>query len=481
MKIFNSVIVLLLLFTTGCKKFLEIPLPVNQIAGEGAFLSDNSAGAVATGNLTDMFTSNLFGGQNEIPLRAALYVDDLNNLYTTSPQHQAYFTDNLQSPDCGQWTSLYTRIFKINTTIEGLNASGAVLENRNQWLGESYFLRAYMYFHLVNLFGDAPLAITSDFKVNNVLPRAPQADVYKQIIEDLKLAQGLLSEDYRDGYGQSTSSRTRPNKGTATALLARAYLYTKDWVNAEAQASAVINQSATYQLAGLDSVFRIGSTETLWEMSIVPGTNSGITSVYEYSVYNGSTPSSFPADKTPFNYGVPFCMHDDLRNAFEPGDNRFAKWVRPVVRNASDTSSANTYYLIYKYKSLIAAGAENSVQMRLAEQYLIRAEARAHQGSDLAGAKADIDVVRARAGLEGTAATGKEALVTAVIQERRVELFTEGGHRFFDLKRTGTIDAVMAISAVQKGGTWNTDRQVWPINSSDIVINPNLVQNHGYQ
>lgn len=480
MKIFNSIIVLILLLTAGCKKFLEIPLPVNQIAGDGAFLSDNSAGAVATGNLTDMFTSSLFGGPEEIPFRAAVYVDELNNLFTTNTQHQAFFTDNLQSANCGQWSSLYTRIFKINATLEGINASTATLENRNQWLGESYFLRAYMYFHLVNLFGDVPLAVTADFKVNNVLARAPQTEVYKQIIADLKQAQSLLSEDYRDGYGQTTASRTRPNKAAATALLARAYLYTKDWVNAETQASAVINQSATYRLSGLDSTFRIGNTETLWEMSNLQGAGSAVKSVYEYSLYTASTPASFPADKTPFNYGVSFTMSDDLKNAFEPGDNRFTQWVRPVVRNASDTSVASTYYLVYKYKSL-TPGVENSVQLRLSEQYLIRAEARAQQGTDLTGAKADIDLVRARAGLEGTPAAAKETLITAVMQERRVELFTEGAQRFFDLKRSGTIDAVMSISAAQKGGTWNVDRQVWPINSGDILVNPNLVQNHGYQ
>lgn len=111
--------------------------------------------------------------------------------------------------------------------------------------------------------------------------------------------------------------------------------------------------------------------------------------------------------------------------------------------------------------------------------YLIRAEARARQ-ENTGGAQADLNMVRARAGLPATTAGTRDALIGAVTAERRVELFTECGNRFFDLKRTGTIDAVMTVAAQQKGTTWKSYMSLWPINPDDIILNTNLTPNPGY-
>ncbi|MNS80528.1 SusD family protein [compost metagenome] len=114
--------------------------------------------------------------------------------------------------------------------------------------------------------------------------------------------------------------------------------------------------------------------------------------------------------------------------------------------------------------------------MRLSEQYLIRAEVRAQQG-DLIGAKEDLDAIRNRAGLPQTTAGTKQEILDAILQERRWELFTEYGHRFFDLKRSGKIDAVLSIT---KTG-WNTTDVLFPLPQNELSINPNLLpQNSGY-
>ncbi|HEY0273104.1 MAG TPA: RagB/SusD family nutrient uptake outer membrane protein [Chitinophaga sp.] len=471
---------MLLVTFSSCKKFLEIPLPVNQIAGDGAYLSDNSAGAASTGNFTTMYTSLYFNGAESIQHRTALYADDLRNLFTTNTQHQAFYTDDLQSSNVGQWSSLYNQIWRINTTIEGLNASTAVLEHKNQWLGESYFLRAWMFFYLQNLYGDLPLATTSDLTTNNNLSRSPKEEVYKQIISDLLKAQSMLPENYSDGFGEATNNRVRPNKWAATALLARAYLYNGNWADAATQATAVINQAGTYHLESLDSAFLIGSHESVWELALVSVPGATIQTVYDYALYNFGTPADLGPGKTPFDYRISFVASDELLQAFEPGDQRFSKWLRPVVAEADATHEAATYYLINKYRAAVV-GVENAVQMRFAELYLIRAEARAQQGNDLDGARADINMVRARAGLAGTKAGTREALLAAILQERRVEYFTEGGHRFFDLKRTGNIDAVMSVVTPRRGGTWNSNKQLWPLPTNDLQQDLNLHQNPGYQ
>jgi hypothetical protein len=114
--------------------------------------------------------------------------------------------------------------------------------------------------------------------------------------------------------------------------------------------------------------------------------------------------------------------------------------------------------------------------LRLAEQYLIRAEARARQG-ELIGAKEDLNFIRNNAGLGNTTAVTATEIVDAVINERRYEFFTETGLRFFDLQRTGKLDAI--LSSVKPG--WNSTDQYWPVPQSELLINPNLApQNAGY-
>jgi hypothetical protein len=117
--------------------------------------------------------------------------------------------------------------------------------------------------------------------------------------------------------------------------------------------------------------------------------------------------------------------------------------------------------------------------LRLAEQYLIRAEARAQQ-NNIDGAKTDLNAVRNRAGLLNTTANDKTEMMAAVLHERQVELFTELGHRWFDLKRTKAVDLVMNSVTPIKGGTWQTTDQLYPIPVADIIRNSTLKQNPGY-
>ena len=121
--------------------------------------------------------------------------------------------------------------------------------------------------------------------------------------------------------------------------------------------------------------------------------------------------------------------------------------------------------------------------LRLAEQYLIRAEANAHSG-DLASAIKDLNIIRQRAGLGTLPSSLTQAqVIAAVAQERRIELFAEWGHRWFDLKRTGQVDAVMSEITPQKVGAitgWKSYQQLYPIPQSERQLNPNLTQNPGY-
>jgi hypothetical protein len=462
-------------FLTGCEKYLEnTKLPAGTIAGTEAYVSDNSVSAIVTGNLLNL-NSGAFGGGSSANLAyiSGLYTDELKPLPNTTGNttNAAFYANAITSNNTGHWTDLYKKIYVVNAAIEGIQGTPATLYNKNQWLGESYFLRAMLYFYLVNLYGDAPLALTTDYVLNNTLSRAPQNDVYQQIVKDLKEAQNLLSADYKDGYGVTTTFRVRPNKAVATAFLARVYLYMQDWANAETQANAVIGNPA-YQLLPPAQVFLTNSKETIWALATKNDERA-----YEYGFYNGGMPVTTASE--PRSFSVLVSMNSLLTSAFEPNDARYTNWVRSTVHTG--VNPAVTYYFPNKFKSS-ATGAEKQLMIRLAELYLIRAEARARLNNitGINSAATDLDAVRTRANLPGTTATTQTDMLSAIMKERQVELFTECANRFFDLKRTGTIGTVMSSVAPQKGGAWSSFKQLWPIPPNDVILNPNLTPNPGY-
>ncbi len=471
-------LVLLLAVTVGpgCKKYLTIPLPVTQIAGSAAFANDGAAAAVLNNVYAGILNVTVVDGANSAGYLYGLYGDELQN-YATGITNSLFYTDAVSSTYTGGlWTNLYKQMYSVNSAIEGVSGNDALVY-KSQWLGEAYFLRAFMHFYLANIYGDVPIVISSDYTINNVSKRNAQADVYKQIITDLKQAQGLLVNAYHDGGGAVVTDRARPNKMAATALLARVYLYTGDYANAATQADSVI-ANTTYQMAPLANVFLKGSTEMIWGMAPL-ATSYTVKDASYYLVTNGLTPLATIGS----SYAV--ALSNTQVKAFETGDARFTNWVGVSNVPASGTVAAANYYYAnkYKIKTTQTAPVEYAMVLRLAEQYLIRAEARVQLGNLIGAnsAKSDLDIVRARASLVGTTATTKADILTAIMHERQVELFTEAGHRFFDLRRTGNLDAVMNVVAPMKSGVWSTYKQWWPIPSTDILTNPNLVQTPGYQ
>lgn len=471
----TAIMAFTLLTGSGCEKYLQnTDLPAGTIAGKEAFVSDNSVSAIVTGNFLSLCGSGAFSGgpAANVGYLTGLYTDELKPIATSNTTSIAFYTNYITSENTSHWTNLYSKIYAVNAAIEGIESTPAILYNKDQWLGESYFTRALLYFTLVNLYGDAPLALTTNYQVNGALARAPQTEVYQQIIKDLKQAQALLSADYKDGYGTITTTRVRPNKAVATALLAKAYLYAKDWPNAETEATAILTNPA-YKLSTLTQTFIAdngSNKETIWAIA-----NENDKRVYEYSFYNGGMPATVSKDPAA-TYIVLVAMSDTLAKSFEPGDGRFTNWVRSTLYTGVTPNV--TYYFPNKYKSS-AVGAERSVYLRMAEMFLIRAEART-QRNNFTGAASDIDSIRLRAGLPVTTANTQPTLLAAIARERQVELFTEFSNRFFDMKRTEVIDGVMANISPMKGGTWSHYKQVFPIPINDLTLNPKLDPNPGY-
>lgn len=461
---------------SGCKNYLDIPLPVDRVSNGSAFTNDKSCAATLNGIFGALAGGSWFDGQG-IGYRGGLYADELTN-YSISELYTSIYTSIVAPGQMSDfWTTFYAQIYRVNAAIEGINASKAVLNHRDQWLGEAYLLRGLLHLYLTNSYGDVPIALTSDYTKNNVLARSSEADVYKQVIADLLQAEKLLPEAYADVNGNTTQDRGRPNRGAATALLARTYLYSKQYQQAADKASDVIKQTALYSLAPLANTFTVaGNKETI--LALAPlATNTLYPYVKDRYIYlSAITAPEIPAGKTISSYGVNGVLSKSLVQSFEPGDQRFTQWTYGIYQVTNGDTAR--FYLPNKYKSKITND-EYVVVVRLAEIYLIRAEAFAQLGNPDAAVK-DLDAVRLRAGLLGTPARTTQTLITAIVQERRVELFAEEAHRLIDLRRLGLLDDVMIKEVIVKNGSWKTFQQYWPISQTEIQANPNLIQTPGY-
>lgn len=441
---------------SSCKKFVSVPPPIDQIVNPIPFNDDETATATVIGVYSEMMRSpNLFTN-NSTTLYAGMSADEL--VYYSPSSREEFEKNEITQANHNNltlffWQPAYKFIYAANLCLEQLSTSQKLNpELKNSLIGETRFIRAFCYFYLVNLFGDVPLILTSDFRSNANLPRTSGITIYEQISRDLQDAYSLLNTSYL------TADHVRPNKWAAAALLARVYLYRNDWTNAELMSDKVIN-SGQYNLdSNLNGVFLKGSAEAIWQLQPV----NPVFNTYEANAILQPSPSLAPT----------YLLTDSLLNAFEPGDKRKMAWVD------SRTYGSQVIYYPYKYKIYGNSAPLDEYYMvfRLAEQYLIRAEARAHQGN-LDGARADIDIIRNRSGLADIIPSTQQALLNAIEQERRIELFAEWGHRWFDLKRTNRADPVLGII---KPDTWQQTDILWPIPQDQINLNPSLMQNPGY-
>ncbi|OCX54374.1 hypothetical protein BEL04_08950 [Mucilaginibacter sp. PPCGB 2223] len=445
-----------LIMASSCNKYVQLDAPVNKVNASSAYTTDGSA----TAAVIALYNYGIFNSFNSLQQGLALYAgisaDELHYTLTTTPEITEIENNAISigsNTNATFWAYAYSELLEANDAITGITNSTTLTPSvKNQLLGEAKFFRAFVNFYLVNYYGGVPLT-GNDPLTNAYLARSTASQVWALIVSDLKDAQGLLPVTYVG------TLKSRVNQYAATALLARVYLYQKDYVNAEAMATAVIG-SGTYSLAATGSAFINTSTETILQFA----------TYYGYSAYA----TLYRTASSATNIAPPtYVLTSTIANSFEAGDNRKANWVDSTV-------SGSKFYRINKYKIYTAAtagaGNEFNVVLRLAELYLIRAEARAQQ-NNLTGAAADINTIRARAGLAVTTAATQSTLLAAVAQERKVELFGEYGHRWFDLLRTGQANSVLSVLKP----SWNATRSaLFPIPDAQRQLNTSLTQNPGY-
>ena len=459
----HTMMALLLLWwvAASCKKLIQIPPnPPTSITEAQQFADSATAMTAVAGVYTYSrgISSGFTYSDGYLSVTTGLSSDELSTTWGQADylEFYNYSLTSLNDIATNMWTDPYTGLYPVNAILRNITNNSALSASFTQQItGEMKVVRALYYFNLVNVFGAVPLVTSTDYTTNSAMPRTSVDSVYTGIIADLTDALQELTPNY------PSSGSYRPNLYVASALLARIYLYRQQWQNAYDAATTVIG-SGVYSLEpDLNNVFLDGSIEAIWQ---IPATGTRFVTM-EAENYIPESSGTVP------NY----LLTPWLLNAFEAGDQRLQDWTDSVVVN---TGSGNqTFYYPYKYKNVLSSSptTEDFMILRLAEQYLIRAEASAQLGNT-AAALADLNVVRARAGLAGVTAASPAAALSAIMHERQIEFFTEWGNRWYDLKRTGMAATVLGS---EKTG-WQTNAELYPVPRAQLTADPLLTQNQGY-
>lgn len=445
--------VALCMFYIGCSNFLEVDSPKDQVDSLQTFNDEKTAVAavnsayillIEDGFLGSMLTSN--------PILSGCYTDELEVTMGGTADFKNFYDGSVTSTNNSVkqlWNKTYKQIYVVNNILESLEISSGISKSlKNQLRGEALAIRGLMHFYLTQTFGDVPFVSTTDYRVNMKIGKQSSTEVMERSILDLEEAETLLISHYPG------SERIRINQSVVQAFLARMYLYTGNWEKARSYAELLIDNSA-YGLEKLEDVFKKDSKSAIWQLKpTMPGFNT-FEAFYHI----------FTAVPAPF-----FKLNPSLLKAFEIADKRKEKWVNMV-----DGTDDYGHAFKYKIKGMSAITEEYTVVLRLEEMYLIAAEAAIMQ-DDLQTGSEILNVIRNRAGLNDLTFNNNQQALDAVQQERRIELFCEFGHRFYDLKRLNRLSELSVVKP-----QWQKYFSLYPLPENEIILNPNLLpQNTGY-
>ena len=385
------------------------------------------------------------------------------------------------------WVSGYDGIEKANWIIAKVPGANMDETRKKQVIGEAYFLRAFYMWMLTKNFGDVPIKTTPSYsEAEAIVGKSAKADVYKQIYADLDQAFAAGLPSY------PTVDKGRPAKEVVNALYAKAALYNEDWAKALEKAQAVITSGKYSLMADVRNVYKYDQedaarVENMWAFEsdpISPGRGHQLTGLC------GPAGSAGPEyGKT--TYGSMFAYMSFFRS-FNPVDKRrqlldtnYVDKSGKIVAQRNITPITTEAVLIKKYQDPVSTIGviANIPILRLADVYLIAAEAEARLNGATSTAYGYINTVRKRAGLSDLqAGLSKDAFVDAVIQERAWEFFAEGD-RWYDLTRTGKYLTVIpkAVNSVYPSRPVTAKNKYFPIPQDELNANFKLDQNSDWK
>lgn len=439
-----------LVAAAGCDNVLDTA-PSDRVLASQEIVDEPSAEAALNGAYDALQSSGAYA--LDLEMLGDLPADNLT--WVGTYQFLGNIEDNQIAADnpevTDMWEALYRQIDRDNVILQKVPTVASIPDDaKAEITGEAYLLRALSYHNLVKFWGAVPMPLVPVTVAQDAAKytRAPVADVYAQILSDLDNAEQRIT----------STDVFRANVDAVNAIRARVLLYraSTPGANAAADYQGALD-AANAVLAGRDTLtvpypdlFSATGTQTAEDIMRVSFNESEENDLGYYYQYEGR----FETAPT-----------TDLVNAYEPGDLRKAWSIALRPRST-------TRYQGMKFPTTI--GTESPHVIRLAELVLIKAEVLARQ-NDLAGAVAEYNKVRVRAGLAphvlGVDVTTQADVLAAIEHERRVEFAMEGD-RWPDLVRLG--------QAQQVKGFTKAGYVLFPIPLRDITTTPGLTQNPDY-
>lgn len=465
MKFYKILPLAILVAIVGCDVLNQSPQ--TAISADIAIRNQKSAEAALNGLYSELQSGDYYGDNIEVISDVTSDISQSIGTWDFYREMDTYVTvpGNLENRNL--WSQAYSTVNHANNIIAKVpDLSDVPQEDKDRILGQAYFIRALAFFDLTRTFGGVPgeagtmgvpIVTKPSLKIDDSSfpSRASLQDSYGQVESDLKEAESRLT-----GF----SSPNRASEASAKALLSRLYLYLQDYSQAETYATQVIDNYNFQLVQNFSDIFiNENTSEAIFELAFNTTDGNGIRSWY------------FPSSR---GGRGDIALHD-----------AYAEMV--LARSNDERGQLIDYdqnvgaYYPTKYQK---PGGDDNIQiLRLAEMYLIRAEARAlKSNTDLNGARSDLNKIRNRAGLQDTTGTGVDTpqeVFEAIQHEEGIE-FIEEGHRWYDLVRTGrAMNVLTNIDRTNSDPVSLTDpgRMVFPIPSRDIDANDNLEQNDAYQ
>lgn len=446
-------VTMIVTLSTSCNKFLDRD-PMGQIAQDQFFNSETNANAAVLGTYRTMMNSFSFGQSIVIvPEFSAGHVRHSASF----PEYQNFAEHKIQAINpwtANMWQAIYATINAANQIIEevpDMTPTMITEEKKNIFIGEAKFIRALNYFFLVRAFNKVPLKLTYTKEGDNFdIPESGKEAIYTQIINDLTEAVAALPQA---NPNTGDAAKGRASYWAAKALLAKVYLYQAAITNDYKKSADLANEIITTAGFGLVTDF-----STIWTTQ---NTNEAI---FEIQFDDQATnPLAAVAND---NASVLFFAKDStIQDLYSPQDKRRAFTVKKGSKNN---------YFMGKFPNFSPAS-QNLTVIRLAEIYLIHAEAQARVDNSVSTtAYNSLKAVQDRAGVTVPISTysNLEAFITAVQEEKEKELMFEG-ETWFDYSRTKL--------ALKKYDTLTDERYLlYPIPSAQIALGTGLTQNPGY-
>lgn len=472
-------IVFLLIVSSGCEESLEFEVK-DRLTLDNFF--QTSEDAVASVNAIYDVLGDVHMYNSSLWLVQDIASDDCdapstwNDPNAIQLDHYTVQATNLYITNI--WRASYQLISRANLAIHRIPEIDMDETLKSRLMGEARFLRALSYFNLARMFGGVPLILQPESDIDNYLvPRMDVTLIYDQIILDLEDAAAVLPSSFWN------VDKGRATKGAALGILAKVYLTLQQWDLAAGKAAQVMD----LQLYSLWEDFKDNFREV---------NKNGKESVFEVQFYTGEQPenSRIVISGLPSIYAFPagvgmILPTEDLLTSFEEGDYRYeVTFFEEYFYFGNNTFDPH----IWKHWDQDAYPPDKTGQsganfpvMRYAEILLIYAEAlnELNQGPTQEAYDA-VNQVRARARngndavLPDLAGLSYLEFQAAVLKEKRCETVNEG-HRWFDLVRTGNLEAFVKRAKGEKA-TPQPHHYVFPIPQREIDLNDALEQNDNY-